>query len=82
MVLNQYTPAVNEGINELAIVSKEAKHRLLTGEYDGKDVWRENIAPRDAVRARTIPLLEAERDRLQRELVEVCVIALDTCVPV
>lgn len=75
--MNQYTPAVNEGINELAVVSKEAKHRLLAGVYDGKDVWRENIAPRDAVRARTIPLLEDERDRLQRELAEVYVATLE-----
>jgi hypothetical protein len=52
-------------------MSREAKQRLAAGGYEGKDVWRDNIAPRDAVRARTIPLLEAERERLQNELAEV-----------
>lgn len=69
---------MNEGIDELSQMSREAKQRLAAGGYEGKDVWRDNIAPRDAVRARTIPLLEAERERLQNELAEVPIANLFT----
>ena len=48
----------------------EARARKQTG-YTGKDVWKEDLQPRAAVRARTIPLLEQERDRLMAELAEV-----------
>ena len=37
----------------------------------GKDVWREDLQPRAAVRARTIPLLENEAARLRATLEEV-----------
>lgn len=33
-----------------------------------KDVWRENLQPRAAVRARTVPLLEKEVARLRATL--------------
>jgi len=36
----------------------------------GKDVWREDLQPRAAVRARTIPLLENEAARLRATLEE------------
>ncbi|THH13750.1 hypothetical protein EW146_g6502 [Bondarzewia mesenterica] len=35
-----------------------------------KDIWRPDLLPRAAVRARTIPLLEQERDRLRTQLAE------------
>ena len=35
------------------------------------DIWREDLHPRAATRARTIPLLERERERLLAELQEV-----------
>jgi hypothetical protein len=62
---------VNDGLDELGAISKEAKARQQAGGYNGKDVWRDDLAPRDAVRARTIPLLENERVRLEQELKEV-----------
>jgi len=37
----------------------------------GKDAWRPELAPRTAVHAVTVPLLEAERLRLERDLAEV-----------
>jgi hypothetical protein len=39
--------------------------------YTGSDVWRPDIPPRTLARARTVPVLETERDRLQAELKEV-----------
>ena len=37
----------------------------------GADTWRANLQPRAAVRARTIPALERERDSLRARLAEV-----------
>jgi hypothetical protein len=37
----------------------------------GKDVWREDLHPRTAVRARTVPSLEKEAARLRATLEEV-----------
>lgn len=37
----------------------------------GKDIWRSELAPRTAVHAVTVPLLEAERSRLERDIAEV-----------
>lgn len=66
---------VKENLDKLHAVAAEAKARKLAedrGEsYEGHDVWRENLPPRAAVRARTIPLLEKERDRLKMQLAEV-----------
>ncbi|CAG8664283.1 15064_t:CDS:2, partial [Acaulospora colombiana] len=36
-----------------------------------KDTWRAELAPRSAVHAVTVPLLEAEKERLERDLAEV-----------
>ncbi|KAI0794209.1 hypothetical protein C8Q74DRAFT_1247337 [Fomes fomentarius] len=58
---------VKENLDNLHAVVTAARARKQAG-YDGKDVWREDLQPRAAVRARTIPLLEQERDRLQAEL--------------
>lgn len=35
---------------------------------DRKDLWREGLQPRNVVRARTVPVLEKEGERLRREL--------------
>ncbi|KAI0654078.1 hypothetical protein C8Q70DRAFT_1030866 [Cubamyces menziesii] len=58
---------VKENLDNLHAVVTAARARKQAG-YDGKDVWREDLQPRAAVRARTIPLLEKERDRLRAEL--------------
>ncbi|KAI0774776.1 hypothetical protein BD413DRAFT_536292 [Trametes elegans] len=60
---------VKENLDNLHAVVTAARARKQAG-YDGHDVWREDLQPRAAVRARTVPLLERERDRLQAELSE------------
>ena len=61
---------MEQNLNKLHAVVTEARARKRTG-YDGKDVWNESLHPGAAVRARTIPLLEAEKQRLQAQLDEV-----------
>ena len=61
---------VKENLDNLHAVVTAARARKQTA-YNGKDVWREDLQPRAAVRARTIPVLEKERDRLQAELGQV-----------
>ena len=61
---------VKENLDNLHAVVTAARARKQAG-YDGKDVWREDLQPRAAVRARTIPLLEQERERLRAELAQV-----------
>ncbi|EJF59328.1 hypothetical protein BD309DRAFT_897138 [Dichomitus squalens] len=60
---------VKDNLDNLHAVVTAARARKQA-EYDGKDVWREDLQPRAAVRARTIPLLEQERDRLRAELAQ------------
>ncbi|KAI0694654.1 hypothetical protein C8T65DRAFT_51552 [Cerioporus squamosus] len=60
---------VKENLDNLHAVVTAARARKQSG-YVGKDVWREDLQPRAAVRARTIPLLEQERDRLRAELAQ------------
>ena len=69
---------VKENLDNLHAVVTAARARKQA-DYDGKDVWREDLQPRAAVRARTIPLLEQERDRLRAELAQVlyCTIMRD-----
>ncbi|KAI6122294.1 hypothetical protein EV401DRAFT_1952141 [Pisolithus croceorrhizus] len=59
---------VRENINTLHAVVTEARARKQRGEVDRKDLWREDLDPRAAVRARTIPVLQAERERLKETL--------------
>ncbi|KZT43240.1 hypothetical protein SISSUDRAFT_1116602 [Sistotremastrum suecicum HHB10207 ss-3] len=56
-------------IDTLHQVVTEARERKKSG-YTGKDVWKPDLEPRAAVRARTIPVLENERDRLLATLQE------------
>ncbi|KAH9926299.1 uncharacterized protein BXZ73DRAFT_102980 [Epithele typhae] len=60
---------VKENIDNLHAVVTAARERKRR-EYDGKDVWREDLQPRAAVRARMIPMLETERDRVRAELAQ------------
>jgi Nnf1 len=41
------------------------------GSSTGADTWRADLQPRAAVRARTLPALERERDSLRARLAEV-----------
>lgn len=57
-------------IDDLHSAVVEAKLRKQRGEVR-PDIWMEDLHPRAATRARTIPLLERERSRLLAELQEV-----------
>ena len=61
---------VKPNVDTLHAVVTEARARKKAG-YTGKDVWREDIQPSAAVRARIIPILEAEKERLKAQLEEV-----------
>jgi len=56
-------------IDDLHAAVVDAKLRKQKGEVRS-DIWREDLHPRAATRARTIPLLEKERERLLAELQE------------
>jgi len=57
-------------IDDLHAAVVDAKLRKQRGEVR-PDIWREDLHPRAATRARTVPLLEKERERLLAELQEV-----------
>ena len=57
-------------IDDLHAAVVDAKLRKQRGEVR-PDIWREDLNPRAATRARTVPLLERERERLLAELQEV-----------
>jgi len=57
-------------IDDLHAAVVDAKLRKQKGEVRS-DIWREDLHPRAAARARTVPLLERERERLLVELQEV-----------
>ncbi|KAI0270755.1 hypothetical protein BC834DRAFT_819386 [Gloeopeniophorella convolvens] len=61
---------VQENIDALHAVVTEARLRQQRGETPGTDTWRADLEPKAAVRARTIPTLERERDLLRAQLVE------------
>ena len=66
---------VQKNVDILHQVVTEARARRQRGEtVDGStrvDGWRADLQPRAAVRARTIPALERERDSLRARLAEV-----------
>jgi hypothetical protein len=66
---------VQKNVDILHQVVTEARARRQRGETgDGStrvDSWRADLQPRAAVRARTIPALERERDSLRARLAEV-----------
>lgn len=59
---------VRESINVLHGVVTDARARKQRGEMEAKDVWREDLEPRAAVRARTVPILESDVERLKAML--------------
>ena len=50
-----------------------------SGSGSGKDLWRADLQPRAAVRARTVPALERERDALRARLADVRPFVLFSC---
>ncbi|KAI0255531.1 hypothetical protein BJV78DRAFT_1119498 [Lactifluus subvellereus] len=61
---------VQKNVDTLHQVVTEARARRQRGETPGADRWRADVQPRAAVRARTIPALERERDLLRARLAE------------
>ncbi|KAI0299015.1 hypothetical protein B0F90DRAFT_657741 [Multifurca ochricompacta] len=61
---------VQKHIDTLHEVVTDARARRQRGEGPGVDHWRVDLQPRAAVRARTIPALEQERDSLRARLAE------------
>ena len=57
-------------VDDLHAAVVDAKLRKQKGVVR-PDIWREDLHPRAATRARTVPLLEKERERLLAELQEV-----------
>jgi hypothetical protein len=66
-----------EGIDAISAVVADAKEALTKAQAEEnetkrlKDAWRPDIQPRAAVHAVTVPLLEAERVRLETAIEEV-----------
>ena len=67
---------VQNNLDTLHQVVTEARERRQRGETSGagagaEDLWRADLQPRAAVRARTVPALERERDALRARLADV-----------
>ncbi|KAG6827208.1 hypothetical protein H0H92_012792 [Tricholoma furcatifolium] len=62
--------SVQDNIDILHRVVNEAKDRKARGE-NGNNVWREDLDPRAAACARTVPILESEAARLRAALAEI-----------
>lgn len=69
---------VKPNVDRLHTVITDARARKKAG-YTGKDVWREDLQPSAAARARIMPILESERDRLKAQLQEVHLSLRATC---
>jgi hypothetical protein len=62
-VFDKYS--LRERIDEMYTIVQEGRQRRQRGEtYAGRDAWRDDIPPHTATRARTVPVLEEERQRL------------------
>ncbi|KAH0836345.1 hypothetical protein J3R83DRAFT_7898 [Lanmaoa asiatica] len=59
---------VRESINILHGVVTDARSRIQRGETEAKDIWKEDLEPRAAVRARTVPVLESDVEKLKATL--------------
>ena len=62
---------VQKNVDILHQVVTDARARRQRDGGTGVDNWRADLQPRAAVRARTIPVLERERDLLRARLAEV-----------
>lgn len=49
----------------------EGKARKAAGEPPGKDAWTRVLEPKEAIRARVVPVLRGEKARLEAVLAEV-----------
>ncbi|KAF8508918.1 hypothetical protein JB92DRAFT_2731485 [Gautieria morchelliformis] len=58
-------PAATDVLHEIVL---EGRARKQMDQYPSKDVWISNLEPRAAVHARTVPVLQSERDRMLLEL--------------
>jgi hypothetical protein len=68
-MLAQYNAAETiDTLHKCVLEAKECQKRGIVP----KDAWRADLTPRAAVRARTVPVLEDERDRMRVQLEEVC----------
>ena len=70
---------VRERINILHNAVTDARMRKQRGETGGKDIWREDLEPHAAVRAKTVPVLEAEVERLKETLKNASLFVLHRC---
>ena len=61
---------VQENIDILHQVINDGKARKEQGNV-GNDVWQENLEPRSAIAARTVPVLKREAERLKELIAEV-----------
>ncbi|KAF8127367.1 hypothetical protein EV363DRAFT_1172318 [Boletus edulis] len=59
---------VRDSINVLHRVVTDARARKECGETEGKDIWKKDLEPRAAVRARTVPILGSEVEKLRATL--------------
>ncbi|KAH7913825.1 hypothetical protein BJ138DRAFT_536290 [Hygrophoropsis aurantiaca] len=59
---------VQGGINILHAVVSEARVRKQRGETTGPDLWREDLNPRAAVRARSTRIMQSEVEKLRATL--------------
>ncbi|KAI0043811.1 hypothetical protein FA95DRAFT_1497997 [Auriscalpium vulgare] len=62
--------ALQENLDGLQAVVDDARRRKRSGEPRPPNAWREDLGPQAATHARTIPTLEAERDKLRKQLAE------------
>ncbi|KAG6374645.1 hypothetical protein JVT61DRAFT_4010 [Boletus reticuloceps] len=59
---------VRDSINVLHRVVTDARARKEGGETEGKNIWKKDLEPRAAIRARTVPILESEVEKLRATL--------------
>ncbi|KAF8557080.1 hypothetical protein OG21DRAFT_1482509 [Imleria badia] len=59
---------VRDSINVLHRVVTDARSRKQCGETEAEDIWKEDLEPRAAVRARIVPVLESEVEKLKATL--------------
>ncbi|KAG9017946.1 hypothetical protein FRB90_000072 [Tulasnella sp. 427] len=67
-IFRQYHAA--EGIDTLHQVVAEAKARKAAGDAPGQDAWKRVLEPKEAIRARVVPVLRNEKARLEAALAE------------
>ena len=75
-LLADHDAAVATDILHEIILEGRAKKQMRQHQ-NAKDVWTSNLDPRVAVHARTVPVLESERDRMLSELDKVILLGND-----